>query len=153
MKKKTNIYISNDHTGVEMKQAIVEYLTARKEYEVIDLGNNDGKSCSYAQKGLELGEKVASDEGSLGIVICGTGVGISIAANKVDGIRAGLTYELETAQLIRQHNNCNVLATGARLIAKQKAILLVDAFLKTPFEGGRHSERVEQIDEYTRSKN
>jgi ribose 5-phosphate isomerase B len=143
------IYLSNDHTGVAMKQALVRHLKA-KNYEVIDLGNNDGLSCSYAEKGLTLGEQVANDPGSLGIVICGTGVGIQIAANKVKGIRAGLTYELETAQLIRQHNNCNVIALGARMIAIEKAIILVDTFLKTPFEGGRHSQRVEEINEYDR---
>ncbi|ATG97657.1 ribose 5-phosphate isomerase B [Mesoplasma lactucae] len=141
------IYISNDHTAVEMKKAIVNHLVD-KGYEVIDMGNEDGKSCSYSEEGIALGEAVAKDKDSLGIVICGTGIGISIAANKVKGIRAGLVYELETAQLIRQHNNCNVLATGARLIAVDKAIKLVDAFLETPFEGGRHTERVNTIDEY-----
>lgn len=145
--KKERIYISNDHTAVEMKLAIVNHLK-EQGYEVIDLGNEDGASCSYSEKGIELGQKVADDKDSLGIAICGTGIGISIAANKVKGIRAGLVYEMETAQLIRQHNNCNVLATGARLIAVDKAIKLVDIFLATPFEGGRHTARVETIDNY-----
>ncbi|WP_027063548.1 RpiB/LacA/LacB family sugar-phosphate isomerase [Mesoplasma seiffertii] len=141
------IYITNDHTAVEMKQAIVKHLQSLN-YEVIDLGNNDGTSCSYANNGIELGEAVAKNQGSKGIALCGTGVGISIAANKVSGIRAGLVYETQTAELIRQHNDCNVLATGARLIAVDKAIKLVDVFLNTEFEGGRHAERIGTIDEY-----
>ncbi|WP_031542467.1 ribose 5-phosphate isomerase B [Mesoplasma photuris] len=141
------IYISSDHTGVEMKLAIADHLKT-KGYEVIIMGNSDATACSYANNGIELAEAVVSNKGSLGIAICGTGVGISIAANKVKGARAGLVYETQTAELIRQHNNANILATGARLIAVDKAIKLVDIFLSTPFEGGRHQERVEVIDNY-----
>jgi len=144
---KPKIYISNDHTGVEMKQAIVKHLTSL-DYKVIDLGNTDGKACSYASKGLELGEKVAGDKDCLGIALCGTGIGISIAANKVKGVRAGLVSELETAQLIREHNDCNVIAMGARMIAVAKALKLVDAFLNSEFAHGRHEERVKTINEY-----
>ncbi|MCL8211733.1 Ribose-5-phosphate isomerase B [Mesoplasma sp. JKS002658] len=144
---KPRIYISNDHTGVEMKQAIVKYLTSL-DYQVTDLGNVDGKSCSYASKGLELGEKIAGDKDCLGVALCGTGIGISIAANKVKGVRAGLVSELETAQLIREHNDCNVIAMGARMIAVDKALKLVDAFLKSEFAHGRHEERVKTINEY-----
>ncbi|AUF83869.1 RpiB/LacA/LacB family sugar-phosphate isomerase [Mesoplasma syrphidae] len=141
------IYITNDHTAIEMKQAIVKHLQELK-YEVIDMGNNDGLSCSYSLNGINLGKAVVEDKGSRGIALCGTGIGISIAANKVQGIRAGLVYETQTAELIRQHNDCNVIATGARLIAVDKAIKLVDVFLKTEFEGGRHAERVGTINEY-----
>lgn len=144
---KPKIYISNDHTAVEMKKAIVKHLT-EQGYQVEDLGSEDKTTCSYSEKGLLLGQAVSADKESLGIALCGTGVGVSIAANKVKGVRAGLVYELETAQLIREHNNCNVLATGARLIAVEKAIKLVDAFLASNFEGGRHTERVATIDEY-----
>jgi len=152
MAGKERIYISNDHTGVEMKQAIVKHLT-EAGYEVINLGTDSTEAANYAQHGIMLGEKVAADEGSLGIAICGTGVGISIAADKVKGIRSGLVYELETAQLIRQHDNCNVMATGARMIAVDKALKLVDAFLNASFEGGRHAERVKTIDDYDESHN
>nr|WP_026389395.1 RpiB/LacA/LacB family sugar-phosphate isomerase [[Acholeplasma] multilocale] len=141
------IYISNDHSAVEMKQAIVKHLE-EKGYEVINMGNDDGTSCSYSNNGIELAEAVVADKDSLGIVLCGTGIGISIAANKVKGARCGLVYETQTAALIKEHNNCNILATGARLIAVDKALKLVDVFLETPFEGGRHQERIDTMDEY-----
>lgn len=141
------IYISNDHTAVEMKKDLIKHLT-NKGYEMIDLGNNDSLASNYAELGIELGEHVMKDQGSLGIVICGTGVGISIAANKVKGIRAGLVYEVQTAELIKQHNDANVIALGARMIANDKAIKIVDKFLETSFEGGRHIGRVNTINEY-----
>ncbi|ATI73751.1 ribose 5-phosphate isomerase B [Mesoplasma florum] len=143
------IYIANDHTAIEMKNAIKNHLE-KKGYEVIDLGNNDGNSCNYANIGITLAEAVVADENNKGIALCGTGIGISIAANKVKGARAGLVYEVQTAELTRQHNNANILATGARLIAVDKALLLVDTFLNTEFEGGRHQERVGTIDEYNK---
>jgi ribose 5-phosphate isomerase B len=149
---KEKIYIANDHTGVEMKNAIVKYLK-EKGYEVVDLGNNDGQACSYSDEGIAIGEAVAKDQQSLGIAICGTGVGISIAANKVHGIRAGLVYDVETAKLIKEHNNANILATGARKISPQQAVKIVAAFLNSHFEGGRHQERVKTIDEYDGHKN
>ncbi|UKS54424.1 ribose 5-phosphate isomerase B [Mycoplasma feriruminatoris] len=141
------IYIGNDHSAVEMKQAIVNHLK-EKNYEVIDLGNNDGKSCNYAKIGQVVAEHVVNDPNSRGIVICGTGIGISIAANKVKTARAALVYEKETAELARIHNDANILALGARIIAIAKAINLVDVFLNTPFEGGRHIERVNTLNEY-----
>ncbi|UZK64398.1 ribose 5-phosphate isomerase B [Mycoplasma mycoides subsp. capri] len=141
------IYIGNDHSAVEMKQAIVKHLQ-EKNYEVIDLGNNDGKSCNYAKIGQVVAEHVVNDTNSRGIVICGTGIGISIAANKVKTARTALVYEKETAELARIHNDANILALGARIIAISKAINLVDVFLNTPFEGGRHIERVNTLNEY-----
>lgn len=144
------IYIASDHTGNAMRKAIFNHLR-EQGYHVTDLSRdeiNAKGTVSYSNHGLRLGETVAGDPGSRGIAICGTGIGISIAANKVKGIRCGLTYELETAQLIRGHNNANIMATGARLIAIEKAILLVDTFLKKNFEGGRHAARVSTIDEY-----
>ncbi|WP_434335334.1 ribose 5-phosphate isomerase B [Mycoplasma capricolum subsp. capricolum] len=141
------IYIGNDHSAVEMKQAIVNHLKS-KNYEVIDLGNNDGKSCNYAKIGQTVAEHVVKDTNSRGIVICGTGIGISIAANKVKNARAALVYEKETTELARIHNDANIIALGARMIAIPKAINLVDIFLNTPFEGGRHIERVDTLNEY-----
>ncbi|KIM13705.1 ribose 5-phosphate isomerase B [Mycoplasma capricolum] len=141
------IYIGNDHSAVEMKQAIVNHLKS-KNYEVIDLGNNDGKSCNYAKIGQTVAEYVVKDTNSRGIVICGTGIGISIAANKVKNARAALVYEKETTELARIHNDANIIALGARMIAIPKAINLVDIFLNTPFEGGRHIERVDTLNEY-----
>lgn len=143
------IYIGNDHTAIEMKNVITKHLT-ENGYEVVDVGNNDGNSCNYANIGITLAEAVVADKDSKGIALCGTGIGISIAANKVQGARAGLVYEVQTAELTRQHNNANILATGARLIAVDKAILLVDTFLNTEFESGRHQERVGTLDEYNK---
>ncbi|ATQ35268.1 ribose 5-phosphate isomerase B [Mesoplasma entomophilum] len=143
------IYIANDHTAIEMKNAIKKHLVGQG-FEVVDLGNNDGTSCNYANIGITLAEAVVSDTNSKGIALCGTGIGISIAANKVKGARAGLVYEVQTAELTRQHNDANILATGARLIAIEKALLLVDTFLSTEFEGGRHKERVGTLDEYNK---
>lgn len=141
------IYIGNDHTAVDMKKAIVEHLENNK-IEVIDLGNGDCKSSNYANYGIAVGEAVTKDKDSLGIVICGSGIGISIAANKVKGARAALVYEIQTAHLARQHNDANIIALGARFIANEKAIEIVDEFLKVPFEGGRHGDRVKTLDEY-----
>lgn len=148
MEKK--IYIASDHTGTAMRRALSNHLR-ELGHHVVDLSRDEVNAkgtVSYSDQGIKLGEAVSGEPGSLGIAICGTGVGISIAANKVKGIRSGLTYELETAQLIRQHNNANVIALGARMIAIEKAILLVDAFLAEKFEGGRHIPRVQTIDEY-----
>ena len=148
--EKKKIYIASDHTGNAMRRALFNHLR-ELGHHLIDLSRDEVNAkgtVSYSDQGIKLGQAVSADRGSLGIAICGTGVGISIAANKVKGIRCGLTYELETAQLIRQHNNANVIALGARLIAIEKAILLVDAFLAEKFEGGRHIPRIQTIDEY-----
>ncbi|WP_434341767.1 ribose 5-phosphate isomerase B [Mycoplasma putrefaciens] len=141
------IYIGNDHTAVEMKNAIKKHLID-KGYEVVDLGNSDGQSCNYASIGLDVAKHVVKDKDSKGIVICGSGVGISIAANKVQGARAALVYEEQIAKLSRLHNDANILATGAKFIAVDKAISLVDAFLETEFEDGRHTERVKTLNEF-----
>ncbi|AHI52393.1 ribose 5-phosphate isomerase B [Spiroplasma culicicola] len=140
------IYIGNDHTGVEMKDFIKNHLV-NNGYEVIDLGTNTQQSVDYPNFGKDVAQKTVADPGSFGIVICGTGIGISIAANKVKGARAALCYEQETAKLSREHNNANILALGARVIANHKAIGLVDIFLSTEFEGDRHSKRVDMLND------
>ncbi|PPE05847.1 RpiB/LacA/LacB family sugar-phosphate isomerase [Williamsoniiplasma lucivorax] len=146
---KEKIYITNDHTGVDMKNALINHLQ-KAGYEVVDFGNNDGIASNYAELGIQLAKTVVNEPTSLGIVICGTGVGISVAANKVKGAIAGLSYETQTAELIKKHNNANIIALGARLIANDKAIKIVDTFLNTPFEGGRHKERVEVLKNYAK---
>jgi ribose 5-phosphate isomerase B len=138
------IYITNDHTGVAMKNAIVTFLE-NDGHEVINLGTDSSEAVNYADYGKKLGLSVAGDKGSFGIAICGTGIGISIAANKVKGVIAGLVYEPQNAAITRQHNNANVMATGARQIAIEKAILCVKEFINTPFEGGRHEARVNEL--------
>lgn len=139
------IYIGNDHTSVKMKNEIVSHLN-KKGHQVIDVGVNNEDASDYPVVGKEVAKNVVGDKESLGIVLCGTGIGISIAANKIKGARAALVYDQANAVLAKQHNNANIIATGGRIVANEKAIEIVDAFLNTKFEGGRHQKRVEMIE-------
>ena len=139
-----NIAIGNDHTAIEMKELIKEFVEG-KGYEVIDLGTNSTESCDYPVYGEKVGRAVAGGEADLGIAICGTGVGISLAANKVKGIRACVCSEPYTAKLSRMHNNSNVLAFGARVVGSELAKMITEAWLDAEFEGGRHERRVNMI--------
>ncbi|MFJ1522320.1 ribose 5-phosphate isomerase B [Spiroplasma sp. ald] len=138
------IVIGNDHTGIEMKNAIVKHLIAQK-YEIINLGTDSIEAVDYPDIGQAVGERVIKEKNSIGIIICGTGIGISIAANKVKRIRAALCNETMLAKLAREHNNANVLALGARVIANQNAIWIVDMFLNSTFDAGRNTLRVEKL--------
>lgn len=138
------IAIGNDHTALEMKRIIKEHLE-QKGYEVLDLGANTSESCDYPVYGEKVGRAVAAKEADLGIAICGTGVGISLAAGKVKGIRACVCSEPYTAKLSRMHNDSNVLAFGARVIGTEMAKMITDAWLEAKFQGGRHQRRVDMI--------
>ena len=138
------IGIGNDHSAVEMKQDIAAYLE-EKGYEVVNYGTDSHESCDYPVYGEKVGRAVAAGDVDFGIVICGTGLGISLAANKVGGIRAVVCSEPYTARLARQHNDANVLAFGARVIGIELAKMIVDVFLSANFEGGRHQRRVDMI--------
>ncbi|WP_425378203.1 ribose 5-phosphate isomerase B [Spiroplasma endosymbiont of Polydrusus pterygomalis] len=138
------IVIGNDHTGTEMKNAIVKYLTEQK-HQIINLGTDSVMAVDYPDIGQAVGERVIQEQDSIGIVICGTGIGISIAANKIKDIRAALCNETVLAKLAREHNNANVLALGARIIANQNAIWIVEMFLNTAFDAGRHNLRVDKL--------
>ena len=138
------IAIGNDHSAVEMKTIIKEHLV-NKGYEVLDLGTNSAESCDYPEYGEKVGRAVVSGEADLGIAICGTGLGISLAANKVKGVRACVCSEPYTARLSRMHNNANVLAFGARVVGSELAKMIVDEWLAAEFEGGRHQRRVDMI--------
>lgn len=138
------IAIGNDHTALEMKQAIKKHLEG-KGYQVVDLGANTSESCDYPVYGEKVGRAVASGEADLGIAICGTGVGISLAAGKVKGIRACVCSEPYTAKLSRMHNDSNVLAFGARVIGVEMAKMITDVWLEAEFQGGRHQKRVDMI--------
>lgn len=138
------IGIGNDHAAVEMKQEVVAYLE-EKGYEVVNYGINVVESCNYPEYGERVGRAVVDGEVDLGIVICGTGVGISIAANKVKGVRAVVCSEPYSARLSRQHNNSNVLAFGARVIGIEMAKMIIDEWLNAEFLGGRHQTRVDMI--------
>jgi len=135
------IYIGNDHTGVIMKNSIMFHLQNRG-LKVINLGTDTTDPVDYPDIGQNIALKVAADEKSFGIAICGSGIGISIAANKVKGIRAALCYEEKAAELARMHNDANIIALGARFIAIEKAISIVDKFLEIDFEKDRHTKRV-----------
>ncbi|MCQ2507829.1 MAG: ribose 5-phosphate isomerase B [Dorea sp.] len=138
------IAIGNDHAAVEMKNDIVAYLEA-KGYEMINFGTDTHESCNYPEYGRAVGKAVASGEADLGILICGTGVGISLAANKVKGVRAVVCSEPYTAKLSKMHNNTNVLAFGARVIGIELAKMIVDEWLAAEFEGGRHQKRIDMM--------
>lgn len=138
------IAIGNDHTALEMKAAIKAHLE-ENGYEVLDLGTNSTDSCDYPVYGEKVGRAVVDGEADLGIAICGTGVGISLAANKVKGVRACVCSEPYTAKLSRMHNDSNVLAFGARVIGIELAKMIVDEWLNASFEGGRHQRRVDML--------
>ncbi len=138
------IGIGNDHAAVDMKKEIAEYLE-EKGYEVINFGTDLKESCNYPEYGEKVGLAVAGGEVDLGILICGTGVGISIAANKVEGVRAVVCSEPYSAKLSRQHNNTNILAFGARVIGVEMAKMIVDEWLAAEFLGGKHGKRVDMI--------
>lgn len=138
------IAMGNDHTAVEMKREIKAYVEA-KGYEVIDFGTNETASCDYPEYGEKIGRAVAAGEADYGIAICGTGIGIGIAAGKVNGIRVCTCSEPYSAKLSRMHNNSNVLTFGARVIGVEMAKMIVDEWLDHSYEGGRHQRRVDQL--------
>ncbi len=138
------IAIGNDHVAVEMKQHIQKYLED-KGHEVINCGTDSGERTDYPIYGKRVADLVAGGECDLGVLICGTGVGISLAANKVSGIRAVVCSEPYSARLSRQHNNANIVAFGARVVGMATAEMIVDEFLAAEYEGGRHQKRIDMI--------
>ncbi len=138
--------IGNDHAAVEMKKEIKAYLEGRG-IEVIDVGTDSPQRFNYPLSGYRAAKLVASGRADGGVLICGTGVGISLAANKVRGIRACVCSEPCTARLSKQHNNANIIAFGARIVGVELAKMIVDAWLEARFEGGRHQERIDMIQE------
>ena len=138
------IAMGNDHSAIELKNIIKEFVES-KGYEVIDFGTNTPESCDYPVFGEKVGRAVASGEADLGIVICGTGVGISLAANKVKGIRACVCSEPYTAKLSKMHNNSNVLAFGDRVVGSEMAKMITEEWLDAKYEGGRHQRRVDML--------
>ena len=138
------IGIGNDHAALEMKNQVMEYLE-EKGYEVINYGTNTPESCNYPEFGEKVGRAVVSGEVDCGILICGTGVGISLAANKVKGVRAVVCSEPYSAKLSKQHNNTKILAFGARVVGIELAKMIIDEWLGAEFEGGRHQTRVDMI--------
>ena len=138
--------IASDHAGVSYKKDLIAYLT-EKGYECINLGTDTEDSVDYPLYADAVCKKVTTGEADLGILICGTGIGISLAANRVPGIRAAVCSETYSAQLTREHNNSNIIAFGGRVVGEGMALLIVDAFLNAQFQGGRHAERVAMLDD------
>lgn len=138
------IAIGNDHAAVELKNIVMQHLMD-KGYEVLNLGTDTNASVDYPDYGKAVGEAVVNGKADLGIAICGTGVGISIACNKVRGVRAVCCSDPFSAKMSRCHNNANVLCFGARVIGSELALMIVDTWLAAEFEGGRHAGRVAKL--------
>jgi ribose 5-phosphate isomerase B len=138
------IIIGSDHGGLALKAALNSYLN-RRGFDVTDAGTNGDASVDYPDFGQKVAEAVIAGEADQGILICGTGIGMSIAANKIPGIRAALVTDVFMARMAREHNNANVLVLGGRVLDEQKACDLVGAWLDATFEGGRHQARLDKI--------
>ncbi|MCR5144331.1 MAG: ribose 5-phosphate isomerase B [Lachnospiraceae bacterium] len=138
------VVIGNDHAAVELKNEIMAYLQ-EKGHEVTNFGTDSNDSVNYPEYGEKVGRAVAAGEFDCGVLICGTGVGISIAANKVKGVRAAVCSEPTTARLVKEHNNANIIAFGARIVGVETAKSIIDAYFDAEFLGGRHQTRVDLI--------
>ena len=136
--------IGNDHTAIDLKRVIMDHL-AERGIEVVNVGTDSTESFDYPISGYRVGRLVASGEVDGGVLICGTGVGISLAANKVRGVRACVCSEPYTAALSKRHNNANIIAFGARVVGDELAKLIVDSWLDASYEGGRHQRRVDML--------
>ena len=138
------VVLASDHAGFNLKEEIKKFLI-KKRKEVLDLGTKNAKSVDYPDYAHLLSRKMKNNKNQLGILICGSGTGMSMAANKHKNIRAALCYDTKSAKLSRLHNNANVMTIGSRLIKKKVALKCVSTFLKTDFDGGRHIRRVKKI--------
>ena len=144
MTPKTRIALSSDHAAIELRRAVADHITAQG-FEAVDIGPTTPESTHYPHHGAAAANLVASGECDLGIILCGTGQGIMMAANKVKGIRCGVCSDTFSAQMIVEHNNANMLSLGARVVDEAQALQIVDVFLGAQFEGGRHGTRVDMI--------
>ena len=138
------IAVGSDHAGFQLKSTIAEHLEAAG-HNVVDVGTNKAVSVDYPDFGAALGRAVVAGEAELGVAVCGSGIGICIAANKVKGVRAATVHDVTSARLCREHNNANVMCVGERFIGPQVALDAVDAFLAAEFAQGRHARRVDKI--------
>lgn len=145
MSTNKRIVLSSDHSALQTRQAIADHIAALG-WEVVDIGPTTTESTHYPLHGKAAAERVASGDCALGIILCGTGQGIMMAANKVAGIRCGTCSDTFSARMIRQHNDANMLSLGVRVVGEGLALDIVDAFLNAEFEGGRHATRVDMIE-------
>jgi ribose 5-phosphate isomerase B len=141
-----DIIIGSDHAGFDLKEECKVYLKGRPDYGVKDIGAFSRDSVDYPEVAHELAQAIVKGEYSLGILICGTGLGMSMVANRYKGVRAALCHNIYTAKMSRRHNDANILAMGGRVTGVGLALEMVDVFLGTPFEGGRHQLRLDQFD-------
>ena len=148
---KSRIVIGADHAGFRAKQSIKAFLESAG-YTVEDVGTHSEESVDYPDIARAVGERVAGANDSLGILVCGTGIGVSIAANKVEGIRAALAHDSLTARRAREHNDANVIALGGKVVGEDEALDIVQEFLNAQFAGGRHQRRVDKITEMDRAR-
>ena len=137
------IHVGSDHAAVGLRLTVVEHLRGLG-HEVTEIGPAEGERCDYPDHAATVARAVSDGDSNLGVLVCGTGIGVSIAANKIPGIRAALVHDLTTARFAAQHNDANVLCLGGRLLAPQLALELIDAWLTTPFEA-RHQHRLDKI--------
>ena len=138
------VCIASDHAGFNLKEVIKNHLI-NKKVSIFDIGPYDNKSVDYPDFAKKLGNRVRLKKSAVGILVCGSGTGMAISANKIKSIRAAVCYNIKSTRLSRQHNNANIIALGSRLIKKKISLKLVETFLKTNFEGGRHLRRVKKI--------
>lgn len=141
---KPRMVVGSDHAGFRAKETIKKYLEGAG-YAVEDVGTHSEESVDYPDFAKAVGERVAAANGMLGVLVCGTGIGVSIAANKVEGIRAALAHDSLTARRAREHNDANVIALGGRVVGEDEAIAIVQEFLSAEFAGGRHQRRIDKI--------
>ena len=139
------IAVGSDHAGLALKNILAEHLRAGG-YDIIDVGTHTAESVDYPDFGAAVGRQVAGGDADLGMCVCGSGIGIAMAANKITGVRAATVHDVTSAHLAREHNNANVVCFGERLIGAEVAREALDAFLQAKFEGGRHQRRVDKID-------
>lgn len=138
--------LGSDHGGFELKEQIKVHLL-EKGYEVVDFGTHSEESVDYPEIGKKVAGEVVKGEVELGILVCGTGIGIGISANKVKGIRCAICSDVYSAKMSRAHNNANMISLGGRVVGRDLAFEIIDAWLTTEFEGGRHERRVNKIEE------
>ena len=148
----SKIIIGSDHGGFTLKTKITNHLQANG-YEVLDIGTFSEESCDYPDIAYTVSEKISSGEFNRGILICKTGIGVSICANKSKGVRAALCTSVNQAKMSRKHNDSNVLALSAQFCSKENSIQICDEWLNTNFEGGRHKKRINKISEFENRKN
>lgn len=147
------IYLAADHAAYELKEIIKKHLV-EQGFRVEDMGSHSAESVNWAEYGAKAAQRVSQDpEDARGIIVCGSGIGMSMVSNKFKGVRAALCNDVYAAEMSRRHNNANVLNMGARVIEKELALKIVDTWLDTPFEGGRHQKRLDYLHDVVESNN